>query len=399
MTFMSTSRFCLAVLALLASACNEDREIKVYRVVNPPAPSTSPAADPHAGIPGMTAGVNPSAGPSSDPHAGLSAGQMAAIQSGPVSQVSDSPPAGWKKQAPTSMRQLSYLVEGQDGTQADVSLVILRGAAGGTLANVNLWRAQFGHPAVDEAGLKASSQQVPTRAGNAVAVDLEGLAGGADPKKDGRMIGAISVRGGDGWFFKMKGNSALVGAEKERFLQWVATVQEAAAPQPPANATAVPPGSTPPLAPPPSGAPSAPPSGPLTWELPQGWTQAPATSSMRYATFTVASADGSKGEISITHFPGDVGGDLDNVNRWRQQVSLPPIDAAGLAAVITPIAAGPKEIKFADFTGPQARLAAGWTRHGPETWFVKFTGPDALIASEKANFTQFLASLRFQSPE
>jgi hypothetical protein len=45
----------------------------------------------------------------------------------------------------------------------------------------------------------------------------------------------------------------------------------------------------------------------------------------------VAGADGTKGEVAISHFPGDVGGDLANVNRWRQQVALPPIDEAGLA--------------------------------------------------------------------
>jgi hypothetical protein len=44
-------------------------------------------------------------------------------------------------------------------------------------------------------------------------------------------------------------------------------------------------------------------------------------------------------------------------------------------------------------------LAAGWTRHGPDTWFFKFTGPDALIRAEKDKFTAFLASIRFNQPE
>lgn len=413
MMSMRPSQYSLAALVLLlVAACNENREIKVYRVVNSPGQSSGPAADPHAGIPGMSsaataagstadphAGIpgmsnaTTAAGSTADPHAGLSAEQMATFQSGASPQVTDSPPAGWKKQPATAMRQLSYLAENAEGAVADISLVILRGAAGGTLANVNRWRGQVGLQPVDEAGLKTSSQVVSTPAGEAIAVDLEGLAAGADPKKDGRMIGVIAPRGNDGWFFKMKGNSALVSAEKARFLSWVSTVQ-ASAQQPPAASPASPAAAAQPIP-----APPASPSGALTWDLPAGWVQAPPGSSMRYATFSITASDGAKGELSVTHFPGDVGGDLENVNRWRQQVSLAPVAAEGLPALITQVAAGPKTVKFIDVTGPQTRLAAGWTRHGSDTWFFKFTGPDALVSAEKANFTKFLASLRFQSPE
>ena len=34
-----------------------------------------------------------------------------------------------------------------------------------------------------------------------------------------------------------------------------------------------------------------------------------------------------------------------------------------------------------------------------ETWFFKFTGPDALVGAEKAKFTAFLESIRFNKPE
>ena len=55
-------------------------------------------------------------------------------------------------------------------------------------------------------------------------------------------------------------------------------------------------------------------------------------SSARYATLAITGADGAKGELAVTHFPGDVGGDLANVNRWRQQIGLEPIDEAALAS-------------------------------------------------------------------
>lgn len=386
---MKPLHFCLGLLVFSATACKRDKEIKVYRVVreDPATSQQEPSADPQAGM--MPGGVMSDA--TGDPHAGLSPDQMAVAGASKGPNVSDSPPSEWKKQAPSSMRQLSYLVEGEGGASTDISLVILRGAAGGNLGNVNRWRGQLGQPAIDETALKQSSQTLITPVGEALVVEIEGLASGADAQKDGRLIGAIADKGGDAWFYKMRGNSALTAAEKANFMQWVQTVKPAA------DGTsidhAVPPVATPPLVGSGGGDNS------LTWQIPAGWTVAPATNSMRYATFNVIAADGAKGEMTVTHFPGDVGGDLENVNRWRQQVALAPVDPAGLASLVSKLTAGPKTLSLIDITGPQTRLAAGWTRHGADTWFFKFTGPDALVAAEKAKFTAFLESVRFTKPE
>jgi hypothetical protein len=139
--------------------------------------------------------------------------------------------------------------------------------------------------------------------------------------------------------------------------------------------------------------------GRLVWQAPAGWVLDPAASSMRFATFRITHSDGSKGEIAVTHFPGDVGGDLENVNRWLGQVGLPRVDQAGYAALVSTVTAGPKKLSFVDLKGAKTRMATGWTRHGPETWFFKLTGPDALVAAESAKFTAFLESIRFTTPE
>ncbi|MEO8616097.1 MAG: hypothetical protein ABI600_13215 [Luteolibacter sp.] len=386
---MKPLHFYLGLLVLSVNACKQDKEIKVYRVVreDPATSQQAPSADPQAGM--MPGGVMP--GAAGDPHAGLSADQLAATGASNGPNIMDSPPAQWKKQAPSSMRQLSYLIEGEGGASTDISLVILRGAAGGNLGNVNRWRGQLGQPAIDDAALKQSSQTLITPVGEALVVEIEGLAAGADAQKDGRLIGVIADKSGDAWFYKMRGNSAITAAEKANFMQWVQTVKPAA--DGTTTAHAVPPAATPPLAAAGSG------DGSLTWQIPAEWTIAPATSSMRYATFNVIAADGSKGEMSVTHFPGDVGGDLENVNRWRQQVALAPVDPAGLSSLVSKLTAGPKTLSLIDVTGPQKRLVAGWTRHGKDTWFFKFTGPDALVAAEKAKFTAFLESVRFTKPE
>lgn len=380
---MKFSNLCLGLLVLSAAACKQNREIKVYRVDKEAPPALSqPAttADPHAGVPGMMPGGAMPSGSAGDPHAGLTAEQLAGGSPGGGPQITDSPPAHWEKMPATSMRQASYLVEGEGGAVSDISLVILRGVAGGTLDNVNRWRGQLAQPAIDEATLKQTSETVVTPVGEAVVVEIEGLAPGADAAKDGRMMGVIANKGADAWFYKMRGNSALTAAEKENFLKWVQSVK-------PAAETAAAP------------APAAPGDGSLGWQLPAGWRLVPGTSSMRYATFGITDAGGAKAEMAITHFPGDVGGDLENVNRWRQQVGLPAVDAAGLTALVSKLTAASKTLSLIDITGPQNRLVAGWTRHGSDTWFFKLTGPDALVGVEKAKFTAFLESVRFNKPE
>ena len=69
--------------------------------------------------------------------------------------------------------------------------------------------------------------------------------------------------------------------------------------------------------------------GALKWALPKGWTETPG-SGMRYATLTPPGAG--KVEMSVVVLPGAAGGELANVNRWRGQIGLPPLDEAALGS-------------------------------------------------------------------
>ncbi len=381
------------LIILTSSSCKSDKEIKVYRVAKEAA-----VVDPHAGMPGMMPGgvMSPPAD-GSDPHAGLTAEQLAAAGAAmaPSLSFTDSPPAHWKKLPPSSMLISKYQIEGEGGATVDVTFSTLRSAPGGLLANINRWRGQLGQdPFVDDAALKENTSTVPSGFGDAVFVEVEGLAGDADSKKDGRLIGAIAEEGANAWFFKLRGNETLAAAERENFIRWIGSVKLAEPSKVPMHGTAPGEGITPPkeVAAAPVG------DGSVTWELPDGWTPVRG-SSARYATIGITGADGTKGEIAVTHFPGDVGGDLANVNRWRGQIGLGSIDDAALASSVTQVTAGPKTIKLMDATGAHSRCAAGWVAHGGETWFFKFTGPDALVGAEQAKFTAFLESIRFNKPE
>lgn len=142
-------------------------------------------------------------------------------------------------------------------------------------------------------------------------------------------------------------------------------------------------------------------SGPaLAWDVPAGWTVGPERP-MRKATLLIASEnDGAGAELAVTAFPGDVGGNLANVNRWRQQLSLPPIGLADLGSALRHIDIGSLHVDVVELVGPATapggaqRVLGAIVPYAGATWFFKLTGPDALVAREKDRFFAFLQTVR-----
>lgn len=137
-------------------------------------------------------------------------------------------------------------------------------------------------------------------------------------------------------------------------------------------------------------------SGPgLTWTAPAHWKAKPG-SAMRKGSYAIA-GDGGEADLAITAFPGDVGGDLANLNRWRGQLSLPPVGQAELEATRQTLERNQLKMTVVDLvgTGPGAqRILGAMIPHGGATWFVKLMGPDALVAKERAAFTAFLDTIK-----
>jgi hypothetical protein len=135
----------------------------------------------------------------------------------------------------------------------------------------------------------------------------------------------------------------------------------------------------------------------LIWTAPAGWKPKPAAA-MRKGSYAVPGADGAEADLSITAFPGDVGGELANVNRWRGQIQLPPLDEAGLAAATTRVSANGLEFVVVDFANPSAskptRILGAMGPFNGATWFFKLNGPDALVAAAKPEFLAFLKTVR-----
>ena len=133
----------------------------------------------------------------------------------------------------------------------------------------------------------------------------------------------------------------------------------------------------------------------LAWSAPASW-KPKAASAMRKGSYTVGEA-GAEADLSITAFPGDVGGEAANVNRWRGQVSLPPLAEAEIAANVTRTNANGLAITIVDFAGKGAsapRVLGAIVPFQGATWFFKIIGPDAVVAKAREDFLAFVKTVK-----
>lgn len=137
--------------------------------------------------------------------------------------------------------------------------------------------------------------------------------------------------------------------------------------------------------------------GGLRWTLPAGWKEAPGGGPMRYATIT-APVSG-KLEVTVIRLPGPAGGELPNVNRWRNQLGLPPIGEAELPAARKVLGTKAGELNVYDFTSgdKRSRTIAGSAEFQGESWFLKMTGDADAVAKARAAFLELLGSIRLEA--
>lgn len=328
-------------------------------------------------------------------------------------------PAHWQAQPGNSVRIGSYKVAGADGSVADVSITVFPGDVGGDLANVNRWRQQIGLGQLSESELANALKPQPAPAGTFLLANFSN----AVPSPT-RVLAAIFKQPDRTWFFKLAGPDALVSAEEKSFGELLASVKfSAPASASPTSASAA--NSTNSAGPAPSARPITgalpdghPPiggtmpapgmvaSGPstatgpnsLAWAAPDHWL-AKSLGAMRRGSFTVRNARG-EADCSIILLGAQGNPLLDNVNRWRGQVSLAPLDDAHLAAETTKVTSGELAFAVVDLAGKQPggdaslRILGAILYRGDEAWFFKLTGPDEVIAAEKAAFLEFLHTVR-----
>ena len=131
-------------------------------------------------------------------------------------------PDGWQELPAGGMRIAAFAVTEND-QQAQITVITLRGQAGGALANVNRWRGQVNLPGIDGAQLAKEMQSIEIAGLPAQYVDLIGPESAGDQRL--RIVCAFVERSGTSWLIKMTGPADLVGRQKSAFEALIGSIR------------------------------------------------------------------------------------------------------------------------------------------------------------------------------
>ena len=103
--------------------------------------------------------------------------------------------------------------------------------------------------------------------------------------------------------------------------------------------------------------------------------------------------------VKVSSFGFNNFGSLEaNLNRWRGEVGVGPVDPN--IQDVPDVQIGGRPWKEYDFSGPgvsgsgHSRLIVAQTRQGNEVYFFKISGPADVVAQQKQAFDQFVASVK-----
>lgn len=268
-------------------------------------------------------------------------------------------PKGWTEKAGDAMRFATIVVDAPE-RPLDLTVTVLPTGAGSPnafiLSNVNRWRGQLSLPPVDESQLFSEAQRTEeTRQST---------------------INGMTVT-----FVNLVGKSSGGGMGSPPFAS-----KFSAPGLPPIGSGA------PPAAGPTKAAPSK-----LTFKTPEGWKEG---TKNQFSAAALQVVDGNK-KIDITATELPKSGLLQNVNRWRTQINLEPIDEQKLAGQITKVPVGVTTGDFVEMTSsgdkqPAEAILGVIIDQDDRTWFFKLKGDAQLAQREKAQFLEFVKSVRFE---
>jgi hypothetical protein len=145
-----------------------------------------------------------------------------------------------------------------------------------------------------------------------------------------------------------------------------------------------------------------PPGNPAQWTKPEGWSEQP-LSEMRLGSFKVDGPNAASADVSVIAFPGEAGGLVSNINRWRGQLQLAPLEEAELRQSIQRTEVDHVPTYLVDFQTAEnapkpSRILGAVLQTADRTWFVKMTGPPEFIETQRQKFLDFVKSFRFTTP-
>ena len=368
------------LLFLPVAGCHRD-EVKVYRVAkdqNQPQPQSAPALP--------TDSPNPTLPPGHPDISSAPAAPGFAASASAQPQLTWQTPEGWTEVPPGEMRVASFKIQGQNGKQADVSVIPLPGLPGSDEANVNRWRGQVGLSPVSPDELKKSAESVEVGGQPAQLYDIAGQNPGSGDAT--RILGVIQHRPDAVWFFKMTGDADLAEQQKPAFVAFLKSVKFTTV----QAQTELPP-SHPPIGDMGLGVPATA-AGPISsegkpnWHVPAGWQEV-SGGQFLVAKFTLTGAGGATAAVNVSSSAGEGGGLVGNINRWRGQLGLTSLSDGDVNKLVMTIDVQGGKASLVDLSGTDARtsqptrLVGVMVSQSGQTWFYKLMGDAKVVEAQK----------------
>lgn len=343
----------LAPVSLCIFASCKDNEIRTYKIAsdsqseNSPPPNTAP----------VTTNLTP---------------QPIAPSSGAVIWQA---PKDWKEEAASKFLTASYSLPG--GGRVTVSK--LNGDGGGLTANINRWLGQIGLKPISENEMVGQPFKVIESDKEMLLYNLTAPESADDAQ--GILAGVLPLEA-ETWYFKFTGTVAVIKKSEAIFGEFLRSIripssQKSAATPTPTDRSKI--NVTP----------------------PEGWTPSEG-SSMRAASFSIAGPDGTSADVSVIPLPGDAGSILDNVNRWRGQLQLAPLQSADDPALGKTEKTPAGDVLISHMTsiepvadGKPAAIGAAILHRPGMTWFFKITGEASIVQANIEKFDNFVRSATF----
>ncbi len=211
------------------------------------------------------------------------------------------PPETWEDETPGQFQIARYRIA--PGITAAVSK--FPDDAGGMVANVNRWREQVGlAPSPETGGDLIALEEGDTQARW---FELKGA--------ERSILAAIIPVDDETWFFKLDSSTPALETARPGFMELLKSVEIGSSAGAEIHAIDLHP--------------------PAGWEKREG-------NAMRFASYRIPASgpDGIDGDVSVVSVPGEGGSNLENVNLWRAQLRLSPLekedDPAATAMVRSP---------------------------------------------------------------
>lgn len=135
----------------------------------------------------------------------------------------------------------------------------------------------------------------------------------------------------------------------------------------------------------------------FAYTVPEAWELMPASRMVLLTMQTAGTEREDTVSISSSAFPGEVGGKLANINRWRRQLGLGPVEEAEAMALIQPLTISGAEAWQVSMSNESAgaQMVVSAVFHDGKTWFFKMVGMTEPVNGQLDNYNSYLSSIQF----